>query len=137
MQLNNFKKRFAKLSPYVLYEISMQQVTANTGQDSLINEKTLQFSYLQRRHLVRVLGSGVRADGGQERAVQGLAPGPAVPGLASGFVAGPEEAVRRLSEPAPRSWAGPLNCRKFVLYNSIKCTFLPKKLRNVLERLVI
>ncbi len=103
MQLNNFKKRFAKLSPYVLYEISMQQVTAKTGQDSLINEKTLQFSYLQRRHLVRVLGSGERAGGGQERAVPGVAPGPAVPGAAPGSVVGPEEAARRLSEPAPRS----------------------------------
>jgi hypothetical protein len=64
---------------------------------------------------VMVLGSGERADGGQERAVPRVAPGPAVPGLASGSVAGPEEAARRLSEPAPRSWAGSLNFRKFIL----------------------
>jgi hypothetical protein len=58
---------------------------------------------------VRVLGSGERSDGGQERAV---------PGVASGSEAGPDsEAARRLSEPAPRSWAGPLNFRKFILYH--------------------
>ncbi len=62
-----------------------------------------------------VLGSEERAGGGQEPADPGVALGPAAPGVALGSVAGPEEAARRLSEPAPRSWAGPLNCRKFIL----------------------
>jgi hypothetical protein len=67
---------------------------------------------------VRALGSGERADGGQERAVPGVAPGPAVPQVAPGSAAGPDsEAARRLSELALRSWAGPLNCRKFILYH--------------------
>jgi hypothetical protein len=84
-----------------------QRLPTSHHQDSL-RKKTLSFSYLQRRHLVRVLGSGERAGGGQERAV---------PGVALGSAAGPEEAARRLSEPAPRSWAGPLNFRKFILYH--------------------
>ncbi len=53
-----------------------------------------------------VLGSGERMGGGKE---------PAVPGVASGSAVGPVEAARRLSEPAPRIWAGPLNFRKFIL----------------------